>query len=60
MKCKHRELGTFNRHDICALEYSAHHPHKNHIEHRDCNPGGGVCFAVLLGSGTSYATPCRF
>ena len=36
---------------------SAHHPHKNHDEHRQCNPGGGIHFAVLLGSDNSYTTP---
>ena len=35
---------------------SAHHPHKSHDEHCKCNPGGGVCFAALLGSDTSYTT----
>ena len=36
---------------------SAHHPHKSHDEHRQCNPGGGIHFAVLLGSDNSYTTP---
>ena len=36
---------------------SAHHPHKSHDEHRQCNPAGGVHFAVLLGSDNSYTTP---
>ena len=27
---------------------SAHHPHKSHDEHRQCNPGGGIHFAVLF------------
>ena len=36
---------------------SAHHPHKNHDEHRQCNPGGGIHFAVLLGSENLYTTP---
>ena len=36
---------------------SAHHPHQNHDEHRQCNPGGGIHFAVLLGSDNSYTTP---
>ena len=38
---------------------SAHHPHKSHNEHRQCNPGGGVHFAVLLGSDNSYTTPSK-
>ena len=38
---------------------SAHHPHKNHIEHRNDNPGGGVYFAALLGFDNSYTTPSR-
>ena len=36
---------------------SAHHPHKSHDEHRQRNPGGGIHFAVLLGSDNSYTTP---
>ena len=36
---------------------SVHHPHKNHDEHRQCNPGGGIHFAVLLGSDNSCTTP---
>ena len=32
-------------------------PHKNHDEHRQCNPARGVHFAVLLGSDNSYTTP---
>ena len=38
---------------------SAHHPHKSNDEHRQCNPGGGIHFAVLLGSDNSYTTPLR-
>ena len=34
-------------------------PHKNHDEHRQCNPGGGGHFAVILGSDNSYTTPLR-
>ena len=36
---------------------SAHHPHKNNEEHRQCNPGGGIYVAVLLGYDNSYTTP---
>ena len=36
---------------------SAHHPHKSYDEHRPCNPGRGIHFAVLLGSDNSYTTP---
>ena len=36
---------------------SAHHPHKSHDEHCQCNPGGGIHFAVLVGSDNSYTTP---
>ena len=32
-------------------------PHKRHVEHHLCNPGGGVYFAALLGSDNSYTTP---
>ena len=32
---------------------------KNNVEHRNCNPGDGVCFAALLGSGNSYTTPSK-
>ena len=39
---------------------SAHHPHKNHDEHRQCSPGGGIHFVVLLGSDNSYTTPVEF
>ena len=38
---------------------SAHHPHKSHDEHRQCNPGGGVYFALLLGFDNSYTTPSK-
>ena len=41
----------------CRTPQSAHHPHKSHDEHRQCNPGGGIHFAVLLGSDNSYTTP---
>ena len=36
---------------------SAHHPHKSHDEHRQCNPGCGIHCAVLLDSDNSYTTP---
>ena len=39
---------------------SAHHPHKNHVEHCLCNAGGGVHFALLLGSDNSYTTPSKY
>ena len=32
-------------------------PHESHDEHRQCNPGGGIHVAVLLGSDNSYTTP---
>ena len=34
---------------------SVHHPHKNHDEHRQCNPGAGIHFAVLLGSDNLFS-----
>ena len=39
---------------------SAHHPLKNHVEHLLCNPGGGVYFALLLGSDNSCTTPSKY
>ena len=36
---------------------SAHHPHKSHDEHRQCNPRRGIHFAVLLGPDNSHTTP---
>ena len=36
---------------------SAHHPPKNHDEHRKCNPRDAVYFALLLGSDNPYTTP---
>ena len=36
---------------------SAHRPHKSTDEHRQCNPGDGIHFVVLLGSDNSYTTP---
>ena len=47
------------------LQFEPHNPrtspHKNHVEHRVCNPGGGVYFALLfkLGSDNSYTTPSK-
>ena len=38
---------------------SAHHPHKSHVEHLNCNPGGGIYVAILLGSDNSYTTPSK-
>ena len=38
---------------------SAHRPHKSHKTHRQCNPGGSVHVAVLLGSDNSYTTPSK-
>ena len=32
-------------------------PPQSHDEHRQCNPGGGIHFAVLLGSDNSCTTP---
>ena len=37
----------------------AHHPHKSHDEYRQCNPGGGEKFALLLGFDNSYTTPSK-
>ena len=52
-------LETFNLARNFRTPQSAHHPlgHKSHDEHGQCNPGGGIHFAVLLGSDNSYTTP---
>ena len=34
-----------------------HYPHKIDDQHRECKIGGGACFAFLLGSDNSHATP---
>ena len=44
---------------VLRTPQSTHHPHKSHEEHRQCNPGGGIHFAVLLGSDNSYTTPLK-
>ena len=35
---------------------SAHHPHKNHVEHRNGNLGGGAYIAALPDTGNFYST----
>ena len=52
-----RELWRVRLAEVDRTPQSAHHTHKNHDEHRQCNSGGGIHFAVLLGSDNSYTTP---
>ena len=52
-----REVAT--SHYQSRTPQSAHHPHKSHDEHRQCNPGGSVHFALLLGFDNLYTTPSK-
>ena len=53
-------LARYENRAFFRTPQSAHHPHKSHDEHRQCNPGGGIHLAVFLGSDNLCTTPFEF